>query len=112
MKTPFEILGVDETADDQLIKKAYLAEVRRFPPERFPEEFKRIREAYEKISTAKARLRYLLFDTRVPAVEEIAGLLLDATAKKRPAEEKFRALLAHCLRECRIFHKDQEDRNG
>lgn len=112
MKTPFEILGVDETADDQQIKKAYLAEVRQFPPERFPEEFKRIREAYEKIKTVKDRLRYLLFDTRLPAAEEIAGLLLDATAKKRPDEERFRALLARCLRECRIFHKDQGDSNG
>ncbi|MBE3120236.1 MAG: hypothetical protein IMZ50_15970, partial [Candidatus Atribacteria bacterium] len=38
--TPYEILGVAETAAFGEIRKAYLAKVRLSPPERDPEGFK------------------------------------------------------------------------
>jgi hypothetical protein len=44
MKTPFEVLGVDETAGDEAIKRAYLQKVRS-TPERDPERFQAIRAA-------------------------------------------------------------------
>ncbi len=44
---PFAVLGIEETADDEQVRAAYLAAVRRSPPDRDPEGFRRVREAYE-----------------------------------------------------------------
>jgi tetratricopeptide (TPR) repeat protein len=57
-KSYYEVLGVEKTADERAIKKAYFALVRRFPPETHPEEFKKVREAYEVLSDAEARKEY------------------------------------------------------
>ncbi|MDA3940693.1 MAG: DnaJ domain-containing protein [Spirochaetia bacterium] len=43
---PYEILEVSDTATDREIRKAYLQKVKAAPPERNPEEFKKIRKAY------------------------------------------------------------------
>ena len=48
-------LGVQRTATAQEIKRAYQRLVRSYPPERAPEEFKRIREAYETLSDTRSR---------------------------------------------------------
>ncbi len=56
-KTPYETLGISETAGEEEIRKAYLALLRRHPPERDPEGFKTIRKAYAAIEDgAKRRL--------------------------------------------------------
>ncbi len=57
-KTLYEVLGVDKSADERAVKKAYFALVRKFPPETHPEEFKRIREAYEVLSNPQSRADY------------------------------------------------------
>lgn len=85
MQTPFDILGIPEDSDDGIIKKAYLAKVRSYPPERFPREFERIRRAYEMISDEKARIRYRLFHVERPRPEDIAGLIL----KKRGQQAEY-----------------------
>jgi len=54
----YEILGVEKTADERAIKKAYFALVRRYPPETHAEQFKKLREAYEVLSDAEARREY------------------------------------------------------
>ncbi|QEP44826.1 hypothetical protein D5085_17810 [Ectothiorhodospiraceae bacterium BW-2] len=60
--TPFSILGLDESIDDdEQIKLAYLTKTRQFPPDHAPEAFQRIRQAYETIATAKQRRHYQLF---------------------------------------------------
>ncbi|MFR5601082.1 MAG: tetratricopeptide repeat protein [Lachnospiraceae bacterium] len=43
----FHVLGIDETRDESLIKKAYRELLKEFHPEEDPEGFKRLREAYE-----------------------------------------------------------------
>jgi len=45
-QNPYAILGVAETAAAKEIRKAYLQKVKSSPPEKYPEEFKKIREAY------------------------------------------------------------------
>ncbi len=93
MKTPFEILDTPEDSDDKSIKKAYLQMVKRYPPERFPAEFQRVRAAYERVKTLKDRIRFAVFDTTLPEVEE---LILDIRASrkgKRPDIEMLRKLL-------------------
>ena len=54
----YEILGVGASAGVQEIKKAYFGAVRKYPPERCPEEFKRIREAYVTLSNPERRREY------------------------------------------------------
>lgn len=94
MKNPYDILEVAETADDARIKKAYLAMVRRYPPERCPEDFQRIQWAYEQIKTEEDRLSHRLFHCVVPEPAEIAALVLAPVAKKeRPGREAFRQQL-------------------
>ncbi|MBT8338541.1 MAG: DnaJ domain-containing protein [Desulfatitalea sp.] len=58
---PYDRLGVDTNADDATIRRAYLGGVKRFPPERFPEQFSAVNEAYQLIKDADSRRRYLLF---------------------------------------------------
>lgn len=58
---PFTILGVEETADDEAVRAAYLRALRRCPPDRDPEGFRRIREAYEAVRDTERRLALRLF---------------------------------------------------
>lgn len=54
----YSLLEIDEGASADKIKKAYFTAVRRFPPERFPDEFKKIREAYDTLSNPESRREY------------------------------------------------------
>jgi len=60
--TPYEILAIDHQADDQVVRQAYLELVRRYPPDRDPERFQLIHEAYELLKDEESRARYYLFD--------------------------------------------------
>lgn len=61
-------LAVEEDASSSDIKAAYAQAVREYSPERHPEQFKRIREAYETLSDAESRAQYDA--TSNPQVEE------------------------------------------
>ena len=54
----YERLGLPRAATPDDVKRAYRELVRIYPPERAPEEFKRIREAYETLSNGPLRLEY------------------------------------------------------
>jgi len=43
---PFEILGVTQDADEAVIRARYLELVKEFPPERDPEKFRQIQDAF------------------------------------------------------------------
>jgi len=55
-----EILGLPNTATEEEIRAAYLQKVKAHPPERSPEEFERIRDAYETLRDPRRRMRNLL----------------------------------------------------
>ena len=59
---PNEILGVAANAPDEEIRTAYLGKVKEFPPERAPEEFERIRDAYETLRDPRRRAKAMLMD--------------------------------------------------
>jgi len=44
---PHELLGIAEDADERSIKRAYARLIKRWRPDRAPDEFRRIHEAYE-----------------------------------------------------------------
>ena len=55
---PYRVLGIpEEIEDDEAIRNAWLEGVRRFPPEKAPEQFARIRESYEMIRDRESRFR-------------------------------------------------------
>ena len=57
----FAILGLDESADDEAVRAAYVQALRTSPPDRDPEGFRRIRAAYEALRDAESRLALRLF---------------------------------------------------
>jgi len=81
MQTPFEILEVDEDANDESIKKAYLKKVKEYPPEHNVEAFQRFRRAFEQIQSEKQRLDYRLFHYEKP---ELTGLFQQFLAPGMP----------------------------
>ena len=69
MKTAFDVLGVAVNADDHTIKKAYLKQVRAFPPSTAPDEFREIQDAYDHLKTERTRAAYRLF--HLPVASEV-----------------------------------------
>ena len=58
---PFAVLRLDETANDEMIREAYIVALRISPPDRDPEGFRRIRDAYEQLRDPERRLALRLF---------------------------------------------------
>jgi DnaJ domain len=75
-----EILGVAANASEDEVRSAYLEKVKQFPPDRSPEEFERIRDAYEKLRDPRSRAKAMLIapDTNLPLV-----LLVDSIKRRR-----------------------------
>jgi curved DNA-binding protein CbpA len=75
-----QVLGVSENASDDEIRAAYLEKVKQYPPEREPEEFERVRDAYETLRDPRKRARDMLL-----AAEPFAPLasLFDGVESER-----------------------------
>lgn len=94
--TPYEILGIDSTADDKAIRNAYLELIKKHPPDRAPERFKEIANAYETIKDEKKRLEYYLFNKDIPVNRPFEALSLQiqrAETRKPPAFDILKELL-------------------
>ncbi|MGA1824383.1 MAG: J domain-containing protein [bacterium] len=95
MKDPFKILQVLPTAQDEEIKEAYIRKVKQYPPERFPDKFMTIREAYEKIATLKKRMQYRLFSVEEIDPDHMTDNFIQLGERKRiHPEELIRIALA------------------
>ncbi len=66
MSDPYAILGLSRSVDDATIRSRYLDLVREFPPERAPERFAEIREAYDRLRDPVVSLERRLFDVAAP----------------------------------------------
>ena len=97
MKNPFVLLGVSEDADDETIKKAYLQQVRRHPPEREPDQFQAIRLAFEAVKTRRDRLCYRLFQQDPPDMGALVETALQGGTSRRPTEQQFLRVLTETL---------------
>jgi DnaJ-class molecular chaperone len=77
---PHHILGVSDDAAEKEIRAAYLKKVKEYPPERAPEEFERIRDAYKILIDPHRRTLMMLqgADPEEPLVK-----LLDDQPKDR-----------------------------
>ena len=54
-ESAWRILELPEGSDDRAIRKAYLRKVRESPPDRSPEQFEEIRDAYQTLRDPRSR---------------------------------------------------------
>jgi curved DNA-binding protein CbpA len=115
----YEILGLTAAATTPEIKRAYFATVRKYPPERFPEEFKRVKEAYDTLADPESRLLYDQGD-RNPEVRkyldkakqaydqedyETALTYLEKVLQIAPQNSRARNLTGFCYIDLELFDK-------
>ncbi len=79
--SPFELLGVVETAGDDEIRAAYHKAVLAHPPDRDPEGFQKVRAAFDAIRDEEARLELRLFGP--PPFQSLLELLDELGEGKR-----------------------------
>jgi curved DNA-binding protein CbpA len=77
---PREILGVAANAGEEEIRIAYLAKVKEHPPDRSPEEFEKIRDAFDTLRDPRRRAQAMLLSH--DAVGPLTALL-DGHAPRR-----------------------------
>lgn len=72
------VLRVPRDADMDTVRKAFVKLSRRYPPEHFPEKFKEIKNAYDRLSLNLSSINSLIKDlaSRLPA-EDLGKCLLD-----------------------------------
>jgi curved DNA-binding protein CbpA len=93
MSDPYLVLGVPEDADDAAIHAAYLAGIKRWPPDRDAIRFEALRAAYESVRTRRDRLAHELFDASPPTIGEILDKAAPIGEPRRPDTAAFAALL-------------------
>ena len=76
---PHEILGVSANASAEEIRVAYLEKVKQFPPDRSPQEFEQIRDAYDSLRDPRRLAKAMLLapDAGAP----LAALVEDVKAR-------------------------------
>ena len=58
---PHGILGIPDDSGEEEIRLAYLEKIKIYPPDRAPEAFERIRDAYEMLNDPRRLARVQLF---------------------------------------------------
>jgi curved DNA-binding protein CbpA len=96
MSDPYEVLGLSSQSDDDAIRRRYLELVRQNPPERAPEKFAAIRQAYESLRDWNTRLRYRLFEAGKK--ETIEALVEEITCRTTRRRVTLKTLLSIVLR--------------
>ncbi len=96
---PYDRLGVDPDATDETVRAAYLEATKRFPPERFPERFTAISEAYQALKDEDSRLTYLLFEKTSGAASPLDAVTahFDWSDRRTPPDfDTLKAFLRRC----------------
>ncbi|MEN8691728.1 MAG: DnaJ domain-containing protein [Desulfobacterales bacterium] len=96
---PYDRLEVATDANDETIRTAYLAAIKRFPPDRFPEQFTSISEAYQTLKDEDSRLRYLLFEKAPGAtspMDAVRSHFVRSDRRNPPDFETLKDFLRRC----------------
>ena len=83
MTDPHEILGVTQGASEEEIRSRYLDLVRQHPPDRDPERFAAVRQAYEQLRDPVERMRARLF--HLDEADSMPAVLADVRRRVRLA---------------------------
>jgi curved DNA-binding protein CbpA len=94
MADPYTVLGLPADSDDETIRRRYLELVKEFSPERHPEKFGAVRQAYECLRDEGKRLRYRLFEAgKDESIEAIIKEISCRSSRPRVSLEKLLSLL-------------------
>ena len=92
MNDPYEILDLARGASEADIRRRYLELVRQYPPDRDPQRFTEIHQAYEKLRDPVLRMEAKLFD--LESGETIAGIIADVQKRLRNSRIPTQILLS------------------
>jgi len=96
---PYLILGIELTAADETIRRAYLEAIKQATPETQPQRFRMLTEAYEKIKDEGSRYRYELLHTDSPGNSPLEALANHARFGRPLKPVNFEAMKEY-LRAC------------
>src|SRR5688572_11677829 len=91
----YQVLEIEPSADAHAVKKAYFRLMRKYPPETHPEQFMKLREAYEVLSDPEARKEYDSMSSGGEGAAEELRLATDAIEAGRFPEAQ--AILAKLI---------------
>jgi curved DNA-binding protein CbpA len=92
MSDPYQALGLSPEAPEAEIRRRYLELVRQHPPDRDPQRFNEIHEAYSRLRDPVARMEKLLFSP--DKADTFEGLLAETRNRLRNARIPAETLLA------------------
>jgi DnaJ-class molecular chaperone len=92
MADAYEILGVTRDASDADLRRRYLELVRQYPPDRAPEQFAAIREAYDRVRDPEVRLSAMLFS--VASEDSMPAILAESRRRLRSMRIPTKILLS------------------
>ncbi len=92
MADPYKILDVVRGSSEADIRRRYLELVRQYPPDRNPERFTEIHQAYERLRDPVMRLESKLFD--LESSDTMAGIIADVRERLRKSRIPTQTLLA------------------
>ncbi len=96
----YDVLSVDpETANDAVIRRAYLALAKRYSPDTDPDRFQLIRLAYEQISTEENRLSYVLFECPAIGLLDCINAVTKDKGSKLPTSKLLYDVLIEAMNE-------------
>jgi curved DNA-binding protein CbpA len=96
MTDPYQVLGLPPDADDEAIRRRYLALVRLHPPERQPERFAAVRGAYEQLRDQVTRLRHRLFEAGKG--ETVDAIIEELSCRRARRRVSFKEMLTAVLK--------------
>ena len=97
MYYPYDILDVQESASNEIIRKAYLKKLHQYPGEQYPAEFQAITEAYSAIKDEVSRAQLKVFAKWVNRKSKSSKftdlLFVDKTEIKKIGTAEWEALI-------------------
>jgi len=105
MRKDYEILGIEENADEKAIKKAYFKLIRTYSPEKDPERFQEIRAAYERLTEEKNRPENNI-SLEFPTDDKFAKSMFDQIQQLMQEQDYSKA--AQMAKEGMKYYKDVE----
>jgi curved DNA-binding protein CbpA len=92
MIDPYTVLGVARGCDDAEVRRRYLDLVRENPPDRAPERFAEVRQAYEQLRDPVVRMESKLFD--LESVGTMADVMREVRQRLRASRLPTQTLLS------------------
>ncbi len=92
MVDPHSVLGLSPDVDEAALRRRYLELVRRHPPEKSPQKFAEIREAYEQLRDPVERLKRQMFQIR--GNESLDDVIADLRSRVQAARIPTETLLS------------------